>query len=99
DEELTLVEGGLWRIADEVRVDGEALRTVEDVDLAVAWVRRGQARRRLGEHWAEWIQRLAIPERPGDPEVWAGTLLAEAAQSLGWDARQWPELSARLRVL
>ncbi|MGW4942457.1 AAA domain-containing protein [Actinoplanes sp. NPDC004185] len=94
-----ILQGGLWRVADEVRVDGEALRTVEDVDLAAAWVRRGQARRRLGEHWAEWIQRLAVPERPGDPEVWAGTLLAEAAQSLGWDARQWPELSARLRVL
>ncbi|MEU7907012.1 AAA domain-containing protein [Actinoplanes sp. NPDC049118] len=94
-----LLQAGLWRIADEVRVDGESLRTVEDADLAAAWVRRGQAQRRLGEHWAEWIQRLGIPERHGDPEVWAGTLLAEAAQSLGWDARQWPELSARLRVL
>ena len=94
-----ILQAGLWRIADEVRVDGEALRTVEDVELAAAWVRRGQARRRLAEHWAEWTERLAIPQRPGDPEVWAGTLLAEAAQSLGWDAREWPELSARLRVL
>ncbi|AGZ39530.1 AAA domain-containing protein [Actinoplanes friuliensis] len=94
-----LLQAGLWRIAEEVRVDGEPLRTVEDVDLAAAWVRRGQAQRRLGEHWAEWIQRLGIPARQGDPEVWAGTLLAEAAQSLGWDAREWPELSARLRVL
>ncbi|MFI7541619.1 AAA domain-containing protein [Actinoplanes sp. NPDC049599] len=94
-----LLQAGLYRIADEVRVDGEPLRTVEDVDLAAAWVRRGQAQRRLGEHWAEWIQRLDIPARPGEPEAWAGTLLAEADQSLGWDARQWPELSARLRVL
>ena len=94
-----LLQAGLWRLADEVRVDGEPLRTVEDVDLAAAWVRRGQARRRLGEHWTEWVHRLDIPPHPGDPEVWAGTLLAEAAQSLGWDARQWPELSARLRVL
>src|SRR4029450_12321810 len=53
----------------------------------------------LGEHWAQWIQRLDIPARPGEPEVWAGTLLAEAAQSLGWDSRHWPEQSARLRVL
>jgi very-short-patch-repair endonuclease len=94
-----LLQAGLYRIADEVRVDGEPLRTVEDADLAAAWIRRAQAQRRLGEHWAEWIQRLDIPPRQGDPEVWAGTLLAEAAQSLGWDARQWPELSARLRVL
>jgi very-short-patch-repair endonuclease len=94
-----LLQAGLHRIADEVRVDGEPLRTVEDAELAAAWIRRGQVQRRLGEHWTEWSRRLAIPERPGDPEVWAGTLLAEAAQSLGWDARQWPELSARLRVL
>ncbi|MFI5936774.1 AAA domain-containing protein [Actinoplanes sp. NPDC051494] len=94
-----LLQAALFRLADEVRVDDEPLRAVADVDLAVAWVRRGQAQRRLGEHWTEWIQRLGIPARDGDPQVWAGGLLAEAAQSLAWDARQWPVLSARLSAL
>ncbi|MFI7598786.1 AAA domain-containing protein [Actinoplanes sp. NPDC049681] len=94
-----LLQASLWKVADEVRVDGEPLRSADDVDIAVAWVERARAQRRLGEHWSEWIQRLAIPPREGDPEVWAGGLLADAAQSLGWDARQWPELSARLAVL
>ncbi|WP_306206215.1 AAA domain-containing protein [Actinoplanes sp. RD1] len=91
-----LLQAPLWKLADEVRVDDEPLRTTDDVDLAVAWVRRAQAQRRLGEHWAEWIQRLDIPTRDGPPEVWAGSLLAEAAQSLAFDARQWPELAGRL---
>ena len=94
-----LLQAGLYRLADEARVDGEQLRTVADVDLVSAWVRRAQVRQRLGEHWSEWMQRLAVPERPGDPEVWAGTLLAEAAQSLDWDRREWPALLAQLRVL
>ncbi|BCJ52004.1 very short patch repair endonuclease [Actinoplanes sp. NBRC 14428] len=94
-----LLHATLWKVADEVRVDGEPLRTADDVAIAAAWVRRTQAQRRLGEHWSEWIQRLGIPPREGDPEVWAGGLLAEAAQSLGWDARQWPELSGRLALL
>jgi very-short-patch-repair endonuclease len=94
-----LLQAGLWRLADEARVDGEPLRTVADVDLVSASVRRAQVRQRLGEHWSEWMQRLAIPSRPGDPEVWAGTLLAEAAQSLDWDRREWPVLLSRLRVL
>src|SRR5437764_286917 len=34
-----------------------------------------------------------------DPEIWAGSLLAEAAQSLDWDHKHWPVLSARLRIL
>jgi very-short-patch-repair endonuclease len=100
-----LMQPGLYKLADEVRVDGEPLRTVEDVDVAAAWVRRGQARQRLGDHWSEWIQRLGIPAPSdaagdwGDPEVWAGSLVADAAQSLDWDRRHWPALSARLRVL
>jgi very-short-patch-repair endonuclease len=131
-----LMQPGLYKLTDEVRVDGEPLRTVTDVDLAAAWVRRSQARQRLGDHWSEWIQRVAIPSpsagdllrprrddanrtardnlgglhdgRPGlgdgrggwgDPEIWAGSLLAEARQSLEWDLRHWPALSARLRIL
>ncbi|GAA2521937.1 AAA domain-containing protein [Winogradskya humida] len=94
-----LLQAALFKLAEDVRVDDEPLRTVADVDVAMAWVRRQQAQRRLGEHWAEWVQRLGIPPREGDPEVWAGGLLAEAAQSLGWDAREWPELSGRLASL
>jgi arginase family enzyme/very-short-patch-repair endonuclease len=97
-----LLQSGLFRLADEIRVDGESLRTAEDVDVASAWVRRAQTRRRLGDHWSEWIERLAIAAPDGgwrDPEVWAGTLLAEAAHSLDWDVRHWPVLSRRLGTL
>jgi very-short-patch-repair endonuclease len=104
-----LMQPGLYKLADEVRVDGEPLRTAEDVDVAAAHIRRVQARRRLGDHWSEWIQRLSIPapaphgwadrELWADPELWAGSLLADAAQSLDWDHRHWPALSRRLRVL
>ncbi|MBB4695035.1 arginase family protein [Paractinoplanes abujensis] len=97
-----LLQSALFRLADEVRVDGEPLRTVEDVDVVTAWVRRAQARQRLGGHWSEWRQRLAIADPPGgwgDPEVWAGALLAEAGQSLDWDVRHWPALAARLAHL
>ncbi|MCA2215393.1 AAA domain-containing protein [Jidongwangia harbinensis] len=94
-----LLQAPLYRLADEVRVDDEPLRTVADVEVAAAWVRRGQLRRRLGDHWAEWLDRLAVPDPGDDPEAWAGTLLADAAQSLDFDVRHWPELSARLRTL
>ncbi|MGA5304003.1 AAA domain-containing protein [Nucisporomicrobium flavum] len=94
-----LLQAALWKLAEDVRVDGEPLRSADDTDLAIAWVRRHQEQRRLGEHWAEWIQRLGIPPREGDPEVWAGSLLAEAAQSLAWDSQRWPELSVRLAQL
>ncbi|HEX9999127.1 MAG TPA: AAA domain-containing protein, partial [Actinoplanes sp.] len=35
----------------------------------------------------------------GDPEIWAGTLLAEAAQSLEWDVRHWSALAGRLATV
>ncbi|GIE09673.1 arginase family protein [Paractinoplanes ferrugineus] len=106
-----LLQAPLWRLADEIRVDGEPLRAAEDVDLVAAWIRRQQARRRLGRHWAEWIDRLAVPlpvgggapadaaGGMGDPEIWAGVLLAEAGQSLDWDVRHWPALAERLAHL
>jgi very-short-patch-repair endonuclease len=93
---------GLYRLADEVRVDGEPMRTVADVDLAQKAVRRAQARQRLGESWFEWVQRLSVPEPPGgwgDPEIWAGTLLAEANQSLDFDLNRWPPLARRISAL
>ncbi|MEU4558784.1 AAA domain-containing protein [Actinoplanes sp. NPDC023936] len=97
-----LLQPGLYRLADEIRVDGEPLRTVEDVDLVISGVRRSQARRRLGDSWLEWVDRLSVPAPPtgwGDPEVWAGALLAEAKQSLDFDLFRWPPLAARLALL
>jgi len=104
-----LMQPGLYKLADDVRVDGEPLRTTDDVELVTRWVRREQSRQRLGDRWAEWITRLAIPPPDdlvpagsdgwGDPESWAGSVLADAARSLDWDLRHWPDLSARLRAL
>jgi arginase family enzyme len=94
-----LLQAQLYRLADEVRVDDEPLRTVEDVEVAQAWVNRLRTRRRLGDHWTEWIDRLAIPAPAGDPELWAGSLLADAGQSLDWDVRHWPALAARLAAV
>ncbi|WP_127499490.1 arginase family protein [Actinoplanes solisilvae] len=95
-----LLQAALFRLAEDVRVDDEPLRTTEDVDVAAAWVRRAQARRRLGGHWSEWRQRLDIPApADGDPEIWAGALLADAGQSLDWDVRHWPALAERLSTL
>ncbi|BBH66304.1 very short patch repair endonuclease [Actinoplanes sp. OR16] len=97
-----LLQPGLYRLADEVRVDGEPLRTADDVELVVAAVRRSQARRRLGDSWQEWVDRLSIPEPAtgwGDPEIWAGTLLAEANQSLDFDLNRWPPLAKRVAPL
>jgi arginase family enzyme/very-short-patch-repair endonuclease len=92
-----LLQAALVRLADEIHVDGEPLRTADDVDVVTAWVRRRQTRARLGAHWSEWINRLQVPapEHP-DPEVWAGALLADARQSLDWDVRHWPQLATRL---
>ncbi|MEV4277816.1 AAA domain-containing protein [Actinoplanes xinjiangensis] len=97
-----ILQAGLYRLADEVRVDGEPLRTAADVDLARKAVRRAQARQRLGEAWFEWVQRLAVPEPAsgwGDPEIWAGGLLADAKQSLDFDLNRWPPLARRIAVL
>ncbi|HET6530189.1 MAG TPA: AAA domain-containing protein [Actinoplanes sp.] len=94
-----MMQPGLHRLANDVKVDDEPLRSVEDVDLAAAWVRRARARRRLGDHWSEWVERLGIPDPGPDAERWAGSLLADAAQSLDWDTKHWPDLSARLRLL
>ncbi|GAA0796761.1 AAA domain-containing protein [Spirilliplanes yamanashiensis] len=94
-----LLQAGLHRLAHEITVDGEPLRSAADVGLAEAQVRRAQARRRLAQHWADWAHRLGIPDQHGDADLWAGALLGEAARSLGFDAGEWPDLAARLRTL
>ncbi len=81
------------RLLAECRVDGEALRTVTDVDLVMASVERGQLRQQLAERWAEWAARLDFPIPPGpEPEVWAGHVLSEAVGALDWERRRWPAL-------
>ena len=97
-----LLQSGLYRLAEEIRVDDEPLRTVGDVDLVISGVRRARARRRLGDAWREWVERLTVPEPAGgwgDPEVWAGGLLAEANQSLDFDLNRWPPLARRIAAL
>ncbi|GIE88060.1 AAA domain-containing protein [Actinoplanes regularis] len=94
-----LLQAGLFRVAEEIRVDGEPMRTADDVDRVTARVRRRQAHRRLGDVWMDWVERLRIDEPTGgwtDPEVWAGALLAEAAQSLEFDLRRWSPLVERV---
>ena len=94
-----LMQPALHKLADDVRVDDEPQRTPEHLDRELAWVRRTPARPRHAAHWSEWITRLDIPDPGDDPERWAGSLLADAAQSLDWDTKHWPDLSARLRIL
>ncbi|BCY05913.1 hypothetical protein L3i22_010010 [Actinoplanes sp. L3-i22] len=97
-----LLQAALFRVAEEIRVDGEPMRTPEDVDLVAARVRRAQAHRRLGDVWTDWVERLRIDEPTGgwtDPEVWAGVLLSEAAQSLEFDLRRWPPLVERMATV
>ena len=98
-----LTQGGLFRVVTECRVEGEPLRTVDDVDLVAATVERIQLRQQLAGRWAEWGARLDAPVPPAgaapEPEMWAGRLLAEAVDALEWERRRWPELRATLSVV
>ncbi|WP_173078844.1 AAA domain-containing protein [Phytohabitans rumicis] len=105
-----LTHAELARVVAEIHVDGEPLRTVDDVDLVVATVERTQLRQQLAARWDEWRTRLDAPvpalgparaERapagPADePELWAGRLLSSAQEALDWESRRWPELHATL---
>ena len=98
-----LTQGDLFRVVTECRVEGEPLRTVDDVDLVTATVERGQLRQQLAGRWAEWGARLDAPVPPAgatpEPEMWAGRLLDEAVDALEWERRRWPELRATLSVV
>ncbi|MEV4536043.1 AAA domain-containing protein [Asanoa sp. NPDC049518] len=97
-----LTHGDLAKLLADCRVDDEQPRTVADVDLLVAWVEREQLRSRLAARWAEWSARLGAPtpgQHGGEPELWAGQLLAEALDALDWESRRWPALRANLVVL
>ncbi len=95
-----LGQGELFRLMRQCRVDGEALRTIADVEVVTASVERRRLRTDLASRWAEWAQRLGFPLPPGDePEVWAGPLLNTAFGALDWERRRWPALHARIRAL
>jgi hypothetical protein len=91
-----LAGADLSRLAAACQVDGEAIRTVDDLDLVVAAVERIQLRQQLDNRWAEWTERLAVPPQDGSAELWAGTLLSEAADALDWERRRWPGIYAAL---
>ncbi|MFU8870412.1 AAA domain-containing protein [Micromonospora sp. SL4-19] len=95
-----LFQGALAKLAMDCRIDGEILRTTDDVDIVVAYVHRLRLRQELATRWTEWRNLLNLPHEPGDqPELWAGRLLTDAATALDWDRRRWPTLYATLRRL
>jgi very-short-patch-repair endonuclease len=88
-----LTQGDLYRLMEQLHVDGEPVRTLADVELVIASVERQQLRVQLAARWAEWAARLGFPLPPGDePEVWAGPLLTTALDALDWERRRWPAL-------
>ncbi|SCF41544.1 Protein of unknown function [Micromonospora purpureochromogenes] len=95
-----LFQGTLARLAADCRIDGEILRTCDDVDMVVAYVGRQRLRQELTTRWQDWTQPLELTVPAGaHPETWAGRLLAEAEAALDWDRRRWPSLHTTLRGL
>ncbi|MFI1996073.1 AAA domain-containing protein [Actinoplanes sp. NPDC020271] len=94
-----LFQSSLAKLVAECLVDGEPLRTVEDVDLVSASVMRMQVRNQLAGRWIDWTQWLAIPatEMQGAPEMWVSTLIEQARVAVRWDHDEWPGLYAALR--
>ncbi|MCF0093091.1 AAA domain-containing protein [Micromonospora sp. MH99] len=93
-------QGTLAKLAADCRIDGEVLRTADDVEIVVAYVNRLRLRQELATRWTEWRNLLNLPQEPGDqPELWAGRLLSDAATALDWDRRRWPTLHATVRRL
>jgi very-short-patch-repair endonuclease len=94
-----LFHSSLAKLTQECLVDGEPLRTVEDVDLVVAQVTRQQVRAQLAGRWTDWAQWLGIPpdQLRGAPEMWASELIEQARTAVRWDSDEWPDLYAKLR--
>ncbi|MFI5958571.1 AAA domain-containing protein [Cryptosporangium sp. NPDC051539] len=95
-----LIHRRLAQVRDEIRVDGAPLRTVEDVDAALATVRLDWARHRLTERWNHFVAELDGPQAPDDPstvEVISG-YLREVGDVVDIGLRYWPTLRERLAV-
>ncbi|MFG1895649.1 AAA domain-containing protein [Micromonospora zamorensis] len=95
-----LFQGALAKLASECHIDGESVRSCDDIDIIVAYVGRQRLRQELTTRWQEWTQplELTIPAA-ANPETWAGRMLAEAESTLDWDRRRWPALYSTLRGL
>jgi very-short-patch-repair endonuclease len=93
-KKVTRMGGGaeLAKLAAACTVDGEPMRDTDDLDLVVAAVERVRLRQQLDIRWAEWTQRLGVPEQEGPAELWAGRLLSEASDALDWERRRWPAI-------
>ncbi|HKT04436.1 MAG TPA: AAA domain-containing protein [Rugosimonospora sp.] len=70
-------QGDLRRLLAASQLDGEPLRSVADVELAIAFVERGQLRRELANRWAEWQTRLDAPVPSGGAQAQPGSGGAE----------------------
>ncbi|MFG1920806.1 AAA domain-containing protein [Cryptosporangium sp. NPDC048952] len=95
-----LIHRRLAQVRDDIRVDGAPLRTVDDVDAALATVRLDWARRRLTERWNHFVAELDGPQAPDDPstvEVISG-YLREVGDVVDIGLRYWPTLRDRLAV-
>ncbi|WP_051569677.1 AAA domain-containing protein [Cryptosporangium arvum] len=95
-----LIHRRLAQVRDDIRVDGAPLRTVDDVDAALATVRLDWARRRLTERWNHFVAELDGPQAPDDPstvEVISG-YLREVGDVVDIGLRYWPTLRERLAV-
>ncbi|GAA2676475.1 AAA domain-containing protein [Actinoplanes palleronii] len=94
-------QSGLARLAAECLVDGEPLRTADDVVLVIAYVTRVQVRSQLAGRWTDWAQWLHIPadQFTGFPELWASGLIEQARIAVRWDHDEWPALYDELRLV
>ncbi|MCE0536925.1 AAA domain-containing protein [Kineosporia rhizophila] len=86
----------LKQLHGQARIDGRALRTAEDTDLAGTWLQleeeRAATRRMLAG--------LPIDESPADDSIHGTTVFAEQlTQALSWETERRPALLARLRPL
>ncbi len=92
-----LTQPELARVLTDCTVDGEVLRTIDDIDLVIATIERRQLRAQLALRWTEWSTRLDFPiPAAAEPEVWAGRLLTDAVEALDWDRHRWPALHRSL---
>ena len=93
-----LLHRRLAQLRDEIRVDGAPLRTVDDVDAALATVGLEWARHRLRERWNHFATELDGPAAPDDPSAIQaiGGYLRDVDDVLEVGLQLWPGLRDRL---
>ncbi|MGW0231534.1 AAA domain-containing protein [Actinopolymorpha singaporensis] len=87
-----------YKLAEDCRVDGRPLRTADEVDVVLSYLDRDRLRQELRARWTEWMRRLdgPAPDPSLEPEMWAGTLAAQAAEATEWNDQVWPALRSRI---